>query len=149
MKCYVRSAKIKILFLAYFILFILDSAGIVSKLELRKESDKMKLEMYKKLENYVKSNVTDYEPNKIINTTNTEEEKSNIWEPMKKNYALLVGLITISLGFLIASLFLIIALLYNKETMSQISSASIEIVKSLNEIHKGKFNSGDVLTMHI
>ena len=111
MKCYVRSAKIKILFLAYFILFILDSTGIVSKLELRKESDKMKLEMYKKLENYVKSNVFDIESNKNINTTNTEEEKSNMWEPMKKIYAFLVGIITISLGFLIASLFLLIALL--------------------------------------
>jgi hypothetical protein len=149
MKCYVRSAKLKILFLSCFLVFILNSTLVFSKLELRKEVVDIKLEVDKKLENYEKiQNLTDIKPNKI-ETTPTKQEETIHWEPMKQKYAVLIALISICVGFLMASFFLIFALFYNKETLSQISSASIQIVKSLNEIHKGKVSSGDVLTMHI
>ncbi len=143
MKCYVQSAKCKFVFITFFLLFILNSPRVVSKVELRKEH---------------KGNIGNFTQLEISKLTNnslsyfkleSKTEESQYWEMVKKNYSIIIALIAICGGFLIASVFLIIALMYNKQTLSQISTASIQIVKSLNEMHKGKVNSGDVLTMHI
>jgi hypothetical protein len=149
MKCYVRSAKLKILLLSCFLALLLDSTMVVSKLDLRKEAHDIKFEAKNNFENYeITKKLTEIIPNKTETTPTKQEETINL-EPIKQNYAVLIALISICVGFLMASFFLIFAMFYNKETLSQISSASIQIVKSLNEIHKGKVTSGDVLTMHI
>lgn len=152
MKCYVHSAKCKCLFLTLFILFLIDSRNVVSKLELRKEKtsenfNKTKMEIFEQLERYENSHYQT--KNSTLSTVSSNESKISLASSNKNYNAVLIAVIAVSSGFLMASIFLIFAMIYNKQTLSQISAASEQIVKSLNEIHKAKVSSGDVLTMHI
>jgi hypothetical protein len=67
----------------------------------------------------------------------------------KRNYSILIALVGICGGFILAATFLLFALAYNKQTLGEISSASLQIVKSLKEVSTTKVTGGDILTMHI
>jgi hypothetical protein len=96
------------------------------------------------------SNITSEKNSKISkirikkeNTSTMEKE-----ETIKRNYSLLIIIFSICIGFLLASIFLICALLFNKQVMDDISQASCQIVKSIREISQFKIKE-DVLTLHI
>jgi hypothetical protein len=93
----------------------------------------------------------------IINTSDENLNKSDIINEnnlqklisYKRNYSILIALIGICGGFILAATFLLFALAYNKQTLGEISSASLQIVKSLKEVSTTKVTGGDILTMHI
>lgn len=88
--------------------------------------------------------------NETINETEIKNE-NNLQKLItyKRNYSILIALIGICGGFILAATFLLFALAYNKQTLSEISSASLQIVKSLKEVSTTKVTGGDILTMHI
>ena len=148
--------------LAIFILFIICSPGVNLNQGVEKNNTRVDIRGDTRDEirdeaNLIKSdNILEsltIEPSELINKKKlikfkTGDSKS-IEKTVERNYSILIACIAICGGFILAIIFLLVALLYNKKTMSEISNASIHIVKSLNEATRNKVSTGDVLTMHI
>lgn len=69
-------------------------------------------------------------------------------ELIQNNQSIFIAVLAVSIGFVIGASFIILALLYNKNTFLQISQASLQIVNSFKELTQSKVTD-DVLTIHI
>lgn len=78
--------------------------------------------------------------------SNTIQDK--ITNKIQQNFSIFLALLALFLGFLLAGVFLLFAILYNNKILKEVELASYQIANSLSGLMNNKLSS-DVLTLHI
>ena len=154
MKCFNRLLSHSKVHLAVFMLILICTPiiNMVPKVPNESEVKKMLKESLKETQKPIESEYMEPKENVRPEIKMSEAEPKNeidMLVTIQRNYSILVALVAICGGFILAATFLLFSLAYNKQTLSEISSASLHIVKSLQEVTTSKVAGGDILTMHI
>jgi hypothetical protein len=132
-----------------FQLFLLLSLLILNLSSCMKQSYQTKISSNKN-----KSISTNFSRDNLLNSNNIfvnkKEGKVRSLFMIKKNQILVTTIFAVCLGFIFGTTFITILFAYSKENYSELSNASIQIVKSFNEFSNlNKIIIDDVLTNHI
>jgi len=123
-----------------FQLFLFLSLIILNLSSCMKQSHQTKISFDKNISN----------SNSSINNIVKKEGKIRSLFMIKNNQILVTTIFAVCLGFIFGTTFITILFAYSKENYSELSNASIQIVKSFNEFSNlNKIIIDDVLTNHI